>query len=167
MEIFKCKQERGKILIRFKLRVKEQRSLGLNLKIHNEFIYKHRKIDYPTISLKGAQKLKEATFEKVMLEAVDEALASLGESVRQAIYFHLEKKFKIAKNEIPNRIDDFAKGLEKIFGLGARFIEILIMKNLYGKIGEPLKWEENKEFSFIGYVEAAKQTFLEKEKIKA
>lgn len=111
--------------------------------------------------------MKETAFEKILLDAIDDALASLGESVRQAIYFHLEKKFKIAKSEIPNRVDDFAKGLEKIFGLGAHFIEILIMKNLYEKIGEPLEWEENKEFSFVGYVAAARQSFSEKEKIKA
>lgn len=111
--------------------------------------------------------MKRAAFEKILLEAIDDALASLGESVRQAIYFHLEKKFKIAKSDIPTRIKDFADGLEKIFGLGARFIEILIMKNLYGKIGQPLEWNEKKEFSFAEYIAVAKQSFSEKEKIKA
>jgi len=36
-------------------------------------------------------------FERLMLEAGNEALASLGESTKQAIYFHLEKKFKIGQ----------------------------------------------------------------------
>ena len=63
------------------------------------------------------------------MEAIDEALSSLGESVKQSIYFHIENKF-VARNEIPENIEDFQGGLEKIFGAGAQFIEILIMKNL-------------------------------------
>jgi len=94
-----------------------------------------------------------------LLEAVDDALASLGDSARQAIYFHLEDKFKITKNDIPRRLQDFADGLEKIFGLGARFIEILIMKNLYEKIGQPLEWNESRELVFAEYVAAARQSF--------
>ena len=103
--------------------------------------------------------MAKKAFEKLLLEAVDDALASLGDSARQAIYFHLEDKFKIAKNDIPRRLQDFVDGLEKIFGLGARFIEILIMRNLYGKIGQPLEWNESRELVFVDYVKAAKQSF--------
>lgn len=97
-------------------------------------------------------------FDKLLLESVDEALASLGESVRQAIYFHLEKKFNIAKKDIPHRLKDFADGLEKIFGIGAQFLEILIMKKLYEKVGKPLNWKENEELVFVDYVAVAKQS---------
>ncbi|MEM3697133.1 MAG: hypothetical protein QXQ94_06500 [Candidatus Bathyarchaeia archaeon] len=107
-------------------------------------------------------KRKREAFETLLLEAVDEALASLGDSARQAIYYHLEDKFKITKKEIPNRLKDFTDGLEKIFGLGARFIEILIMKKLYEKIGHPLQWNESKELVFFDYVAAAKQSFQKK-----
>lgn len=103
-------------------------------------------------------------FGKVLLEAVDDALSSLGDSPKQAIYFHLENRFKIRKEEIPNRIEDFADGLEKIFGLGATFVEILIMKELYERIGKPLKWKENKELVFIEYVSAARRTFSKRKK---
>lgn len=99
-----------------------------------------------------------------MTEAVDEALTSLGESAKQAIYFHLENKFEIAKKDIPYRLEDFAEGLEKIFGLGAHFIEILIMKNMFEKIGQPLEWNQNKELVFVEYVGAAKQSFLKRER---
>jgi hypothetical protein len=107
-------------------------------------------------------KRKREAFENLLLEAVDEALASLGDSAKQAIYYHLEDKFKITKNEIPNRLKDFTEGLEKIFGLGARFIEILIMKKLYEKVGQPLEWNESKELIFFDYVTAAKQSFQKK-----
>jgi hypothetical protein len=99
------------------------------------------------------------SFEEILLEAVDEALASLGESAKQSIYYHLEERFKIPREEIPNRVEDFAEGLEKIFGMGARFLEILIMKKLYDRIGKPLEWNEDKEFAFVNYVEAARRSF--------
>ena len=101
-------------------------------------------------------------FDTLLLEAVDEALSSLGESAKLSIYFHLENKFRVAKDEIPNRLTAFTSGLEKIFGLGAHFIEILIMKNLFEKTGQPLEWNENRELSFIEYVTTAKQSYLKK-----
>jgi hypothetical protein len=102
---------------------------------------------------------KRKSFDRLLIEAIDEALASLGESSKQSIYFHLENKFKIAKRDIPNRLKDFTKGLEKIFGLGAQFIEILVMKKLYEKVGQPLEWNQNKELRLVEYVEAAKQSY--------
>jgi hypothetical protein len=104
-------------------------------------------------------KLASKTFDEILLEAVDEALSSLGESAKESIYFHLKDKFKISREEIPRRIKDFAEGLEKIFGLGARFLEIMIMRRLYARIGQPLEWNEDEEFIFVKYVEAARRSF--------
>lgn len=104
--------------------------------------------------------MRKKTFDKLLLEAVEEALTTLGDSAKQAIYFHLESKFKIARNEIPQRVEDFADGLEKIFGMGARFLEILIMKQLHERIGCPLEWDESKELVFVKYVVAARRSFL-------
>ena len=104
------------------------------------------------------------TFEKLLLEAVDDALVSLGDSAREAIYFHLESKFGISRENIPQSLAEFLEGLEKIFGVGTRFLEILMMKELHKKIEHPLEWNERKEFMFIEYVEAAKHSFLEARK---
>jgi hypothetical protein len=103
--------------------------------------------------------LTKKTFDELLLEAIDEALASLGESAKQSIYFHLQEKFKVSKSQIPKCIKDFADGLEKIFGVGAQFLEILIMKKLYERIGRPLEWDESKEFIFVNYVEATRRCF--------
>jgi hypothetical protein len=108
--------------------------------------------------------LAKTAFEKLFLEAVDEALASLGDSAKQAIYFHLENKFEIARNEIPQHVEDFAEGLEKIFGIGSQFLEILIMKKLYGRTGQPLQWDKSKKLIFAEYVAAARRSFLKKRK---
>jgi len=108
--------------------------------------------------------LKRKTFDELFLEALDEALLALGESARQSIYFHLADKFKIEKKAILSCLEAFECGLNRIFGIGARYIEILIMKKLYERVGKPLELEEEKELVFVDYINAAKQTFSRKEK---
>jgi len=95
-------------------------------------------------------------FDRLLQKAIDDALISLGESVRQAIYFHIENKFNVPGDSVPENLEAFQLGLEKIFGAGARFIEILIMKNLYSKIGLPLEIN-NLQLEFIEYVNAARK----------
>jgi hypothetical protein len=111
--------------------------------------------------------LTDKAFQKLFLDAVDSTFSSLGDSARQSIYFHLESKFKITRDEIPCRLEDFENGLEKIFGEGNRFLEILIMKKLYEKMGSEgniLKWDQTKEFKFVDYIKAAEQHFSQKKK---
>jgi len=107
--------------------------------------------------------LAEKTFDQILLESVDDALASLGDSAKQAIYFHLQNRFKVEKKDIPKNLRNFATGLERIFGAGAKFIEIIIMKKLHEKVGKSLRWDESKELVFTEYVAAAKQAFIRKE----
>ncbi len=109
--------------------------------------------------------MTEKAFQKILLEAVDSAFLSLGDSAKHSIYFHLENKFKIAKDEIPRRVEDFNDGLTSIFGPGTQFLEILIMKKLYEKVkpkGKAIKWDENRELDFVDYVKAAKESFRKK-----
>ena len=72
-------------------------------------------------------------FEKKLLDAIDEGFSWLGESEKQTIYFHLETEYKIRKQDIPHRIEDFTEALENVFGLGAKLLEIKIMENLFNK----------------------------------
>ena len=99
----------------------------------------------------------------LLLEAVDEALSSLGDSGKQAVYFHLKKSFNIEKRDIPHKIEKFTDAIEKTFGLGSKFLEILIMKHLYEKIGQVFEYDkEQKDLVLIEYVAAAKRSFLKK-----
>jgi hypothetical protein len=110
--------------------------------------------------------LPKEKFDKLLLEAIDEGLSSIGESSKQAIYFHLERGFNIKRQEFPDRIEDFKSAIEKIFGLGAGFLEILIMKRLYEKVGHPVKLQGPENFAFSEYVTAVKRSFLEKKETK-
>ena len=92
---------------------------------------------------------------QILLEAVEEGLSSLGDSPKQAIFFHLETSFEISKNTIPANLTDFAKALEKIFGPGAVYLEKLIVKRLYEKLG--LEFEEAENWDFLEYVNSARE----------
>ena len=105
-------------------------------------------------------------FEKILIEAVDEGLSSLGESSKKAIYFHLDKNFNIKKQEIPEKIEAFAGAVENIFGLGANFLEIAIMRQLHAKVSEGAKWHISKDLTFTEYVSVAKDSLLGKKEPK-
>jgi hypothetical protein len=85
-------------------------------------------------------KLEGETLYIVLLDAIEKTFLSLGEAVKASVYSYLEKS-GIEKSEIPFRIDDFQNRLEDLFGLGARLIEILIIKNLHEKI--KMKYRNN------------------------
>ena len=108
--------------------------------------------------------MSKRSFEKLLLETVDEGLSSLGDSAKHAIYFHLENTFNISRRDIPYKIEEFADALEKIFGLGAKPIEILIMQRLYEKVGGVVQYPRHENLVFAEYVAAARQSFLKKKK---
>jgi len=93
------------------------------------------------------------------MSAVEESLSSLGDSPKQAIFYHLESYFKIKKENIPTNLTGFAQALEKLFGPGASYLEQLIMKRLYEKIG--LIPEEENCKSFIECVDHLKKHLRE------
>ena len=81
-------------------------------------------------------------FQKTILEAVQEGLAFLGESPKQAILFHLENTFKLRINDIPQNLEEFKRTLEKIFGPGASYLEKLILERLCCKLNIKLEMED-------------------------
>lgn len=109
------------------------------------------------VRAKEVSPLCNREFNKLVLEAVDAGLSSLGDSPKQAIYFYLEKTFKIKRSEIPKKIEEFATALEQIFGHGAKLVEIQIMKLLYEKIGQAFVYfPEKDDLLFTEYMEAAR-----------
>ena len=108
----------------------------------------------------------EHSFDKVLLEAVEDAFSSLGESGGEAVFFHLGKSFGIKRSEIPFRIDDFSDALEKIFGLGARQLEIRFMKNLFAKVKidneRDLPESDGSKLTFAEYVRLINENWRRK-----
>ena len=100
--------------------------------------------------------MPQINLRKILLEAVEEGLSSLGDSPKQAIFFHLETSFEISKDNIPTNLTEFSKALEKIFGPGALYLEKLIAKRLYAKLG--LKFEDVENWNFLEYVNNAKES---------
>ena len=117
-----------------------------------------------TSNLKNDEKL----FDKLLVEAVNEAFSVLGESAKRSIYFHLENNFRIEKDDIPLEIAKFAEALEKIFGVGAKWLKIKIMKSLYRKVKKTkiYRWKQPEDFRFTKYVEMLKQNFLKSQKLQ-
>jgi hypothetical protein len=117
--------------------------------------------------MEPSQKRKNSKdeFEKILLEAIDEALFTLGQRAKTAVYITLEKKFNIKPEEIPRKIEEFSDILETLFGLGARHLEILSMRNLHIKICKHIEcahqnWS-SRDLTFKNYVENMKTSFLE------
>ncbi len=92
-------------------------------------------------------------FKKVLIEAVDNGLLTLGKSPRSAIYFRLEKNWQLKREEIPEKVEKFLKGLENIFGPGSRVVEKAIAEDLFKRLG--LEFEEKMNFEFQDYVKQA------------
>jgi len=104
-------------------------------------------------------------FDELLLEAIDEALSSLGESPKTAIYFHVEAKFGISREQIPRRLEDFSSSLEKLFGSGARYLEIMFMRQLSKKCKGECELN-NPTLTFQGYVQIKKRNFREKDNVE-
>jgi hypothetical protein len=97
------------------------------------------------------------SFEEVILEAIDESFSWIGEKEKETIYFFLETKYNINKQEIPNRIEDFTEAIEDIFGIAAKLLEIRIMKNLFRKMGYICPYFHAQEsLEFTKYIETTR-----------
>lgn len=102
-------------------------------------------------------------FEILLLAAVDEVLSSLGDTSEQMVYSHLEKAFNIRRLDIPHKIDEFASAIERSFGVGAKLLEIQIMKLIHEKIGPSFKcFPKRNDLIFTEYVNAARVKFDER-----
>ncbi len=82
----------------------------------------------------------ETKFAAILLDAIDRAFSALGQNVKFSIYFNLETKFGLPKEDIPDRIGDFSDAMERIFGQASKQLEILIMKYLNDRVKCNYSW---------------------------
>ena len=113
-----------------------------------------------------ARKGHSETFNNLLLEAIDEAFSSLGESVKKSLFAHLKGQFNMKRSEIPSKIMQFSNALEQIFGIGAHHLELLFMRNLHAELQLACKWPTwckwvIPEVTFQEYVELMRHKFEE------
>jgi len=112
-----------------------------------------------TLQLSEKQKPTEDKFNAAIIEAVEESFSLFSASVKNAAYLHLEKAFKIKKQEIPSRIEDFADAMEQMFGVGAKLIQIRIIEALHKRIKGFMFFPKKGDVDFKEYV-ASLRAFL-------
>jgi len=104
---------------------------------------------------RATAKAVEDRFNEVLLKAVDDGLAMLGETVRHAIYYHVERSSRIKREEIPERLETFHRALEDLLRAGGNVVEKMIARSLYGKLG--LDFEEHENWTLVDYVSYTKK----------
>ena len=111
------------------------------------------------------------TFEQLLTKAIDEEFSILGEKCKRALHFHLKENFKLNEQNIAYRIKDFSYAIEDIFGIGAKLLQIRIMRNIYNKVGRSFLYVCNHQsLDFNKYLQAAKknneqlENFIQKRK---
>ena len=108
-----------------------------------------------TSKIEGESKV--LNFEEFLLDAVDDGLSLLGESGKQVVYYHLEKNFKIKRQDIPFKIEEFTDAIERIFGIGAKILEIKIMQCLFKRGGYTFRtYPKQPNLTFIDYITTIK-----------
>ena len=101
--------------------------------------------------------LEKKNFDEVIIKAIDETFSLLGASFKESIYIHLEKGYKISKRDIPNKIEEFTEAIETIFGIGAKLLEIHIIKKLHQSV-QKINFLSKKDLIFTEYIAELRQT---------
>jgi hypothetical protein len=105
------------------------------------------------------QKSSQDKFKVAMIEAIDESFSSFSKVDKQEFYRCLENAFKIKKQEIPYKIEDFADAIEQTFGVGAKLIEIRIIEALHTRIPSFMFYPKKGDVIFKEYL-ASLRAFL-------
>jgi hypothetical protein len=93
-------------------------------------------------------------FERVLLDAVDDALLIFGEAVRAAIYDCIEERYQIRREEIPDRLEAFHRALEELLGKNWETVKRLIVENLYSRLD--LEFTEQEGWTLADYLYCAR-----------
>lgn len=101
------------------------------------------------------QQSLDPPFKETFNSAVEKAMLLLGESGKQATYYHIEKTFGIKRNTWHKNPEDFAEAVEQIFGPGSQLLLKAMAKELYSSLG--LKLKESGELRFTYLVRKAQK----------
>jgi len=83
---------------------------------------------------------------KIILEAIDEGLSIMGEKLKGTVYYFVEKRYGLRKEDVPTDLKKFQDALYSIFGLGANVIGKHIISCLERKLELELPIEPEGDF---------------------
>ncbi len=87
-----------------------------------------------------------------LLKIIDEELKHIfGEAATALIYNHLERDYSSKREEIPEKLEVFIRGLEEFLGSGAQVIQKTTMQKLSSCVGE-VQCQIKEGSSFVDYV---------------
>ena len=96
-------------------------------------------------------------FAQVLLECIDEGLSVLGNEPRHAVYHYLLTICSLPREDIPDRVADFAAGLKKALAGASKVIERVVLRKLFERTGSSFR--EVPDADFTDYVAEAKRRF--------
>lgn len=95
-------------------------------------------------------------FNKLLLKVIDEELKQIfGEAATLMIYSHLRKNYSLKREEIPDKLEIFVKGLEEFLSSGAHVVEKMVLRKVYSSFGFQCLIKEG--YSFTDYVSELKK----------
>ena len=101
-------------------------------------------------------KQKHKSDDKVS-RAIDKVLRKIfGNEATLLIYKHLENRYSLRQDEIVEKTDVFADGLEELLSTGAYVIEKNILENAYSSYGLTRRLEFEKAESNMNFVSQMK-----------
>lgn len=106
--------------------------------------------------IKGNLDMIDTDLNEALVDAVDSGLLVLGENSRKAIYSCLEKNFKIKREEVAPKFEEFKEALEDILGSGAEILKKIIIREIQTKL--ELNLEEKGNFEATNHVSTIQET---------
>jgi len=80
--------------------------------------------------------IQQKSSEDKISKIIDRVLRQIfGEEAAHLIYKYLENRYSLKRDEISEKIDLFAKGLEEFLSTGAQVIEKRILEDIYSSYG--------------------------------
>ena len=104
-------------------------------------------------------KQKHKSDDKVS-QAIDKVLRKIfGDEATLLIYKHLENRYSLRQDEIVEKIDVFAEGLEEFLMSGARIIEMKILEDVYSSYGltRRLEFGRRNKYDFVSQMKVLLQ----------
>lgn len=101
-------------------------------------------------------------FERTLLEAIDESFSFFMESRKEDIYTNLEGNYGLERKNIPYKIEHFSNALHQCFGIGAKIIEMNIIKALFERNKNFVFCPKKRDIVFYEYAKGLKAFLAEK-----